>query len=161
MSMSNEPTTALQGALVRVGRDCWQWSDGTPEPRVRDLSPSAHYNLRCRPGLVEVPLRLAMEEDALAWVLEGRRAGRYRSGLDGDRTGPRDASTGRRMHVRPGDDPMKGHVADADPLPGRVPEVVLVPTAEWDAWAAEHPVGAEWDQEHEAAILLRAEELRG
>src|SRR5690606_3588605 len=76
--------TAFGGRLVWWGRNKWAWSDGTPEPRVRDITPSWHYNFRCR-GLkphvqVEVPVTVAKAEPELAWVLRGD----YPRDLSGD-----------------------------------------------------------------------------
>lgn len=164
--MSAEPLAVLAGTLVRHGRDDWRWSDGTPEPRVEDLSPD-EWNLRCRTygggeTYVEVPRGLAQETASLRWVLAGARDGRYGSGRSGDHTGPLTVDHGglRRMHVRPGSDPLLGHPADADDeLPGPIPTVVLVSITEWDAWVREHPAGAVWDRIHEPDILARAAAL--
>ena len=70
-AIPNEPT-ALAGTLIRQGKDAWRWLDGTPEPRVRDLSHD-EWNFRCRTDgdrqtYVEVPRGLAQETTALAWV---------------------------------------------------------------------------------------------
>jgi hypothetical protein len=40
-------TTVLNGTLTRRGPNDWQWSDGTPEPRVHDLSPD-RWNFRSK-----------------------------------------------------------------------------------------------------------------
>jgi hypothetical protein len=89
MTTAAPSTTALGGTLVRHGRDDWRWRDGASEPRARDLSPSAHYNLRCRAyadrQYVEVPRGLAQEE--ITWAHEGWAAGLYRTGDSGDRPG--------------------------------------------------------------------------
>lgn len=157
--------TTLGGTLVRHGRDEWRWSDGVTERRVRDLSPSREWNFRCRTyggggTYVEVPRGLATETPTLAWVLERAREGRYQAGLSGDHTGPLviDDEGLHRAHIAPGEDPLHGH----EPMPeqpGPIPQIVLVPVAEWDEWAADHPVGAEWDIEDQDAILARAREL--
>lgn len=159
------PISVLSGSLIRDDTGRWQWRDGTPEPRVRDLSPD-EWNFRCRTGgdgetYVEVLSGLARETDALAWVLEGARGGRYPQGQSLDHTGPltvrQDGSVGR-AHIRPGEDPLHG----AEPLPevpGRIPRVILVPIAEWDRWVRENPAGATWDKRDEEAILARAREL--
>jgi hypothetical protein len=147
--------------LVRQEDGSWCWSDGQPEPRVRDLSPD-EWNFRCRSGngqcYVEVLRGVAQESEALAWVIAGARAGKYRSGKSGDHTGPviiDDNGVARRMHIQPGENPLLGH----EPLPespGPIPAVILVPVAEWDEWVRTHPAGAEWDVAHETSILDRA-----
>jgi hypothetical protein len=156
------------GTLVRVAPDQWVWSDGTPEPRVRDLSPSAHYNFRCRQRYegstcttyVEVLLSVAhRERDVLGWVLAGVEQGRYEQGWSGDHMGPLMITEEglARMRVEPGEDPLLGH----EPILHRraIPRVALVPVAEWDAWAAEHPYGATWLAADEPAIFARARAL--
>ena len=150
--------TILGGTLERVARDQWQWRDGAPAPQVRDLRPN--YNFRCRTEwhvtasvtYVEVLATLASEQDDLRWVL----ARGYRTGESGDHTGPMDLATGQRTHIRPGDDPLRGHPLDADILPGRPPTVILVPWGEWDAHWRDHPAGAEWALDAEADILSKA-----
>lgn len=159
-----ESVTVLSGTLIREGSDAWRWRDGLPEPRVRDASPD-EWNFRCRTygsgrTFVEVPAGHAREFEALRWVLDGAREGRYRSGRSGDRTGPvtiREDGTPARMHIPPGTDPLRGH----EPVlaPGPIPSVILVPIEDWDAWVAANPAGAEWDKADEAAILERAREL--
>lgn len=151
--------TVLDGTLQRQA-DGWVWRDGTPEPRVGDLSPD-QWNFRCRTygagqTYVEVLRGVAQESDALAWVIEGARAGKYGGGVSGDHTGPM-TSAGERMHIPPGTDPLLGH----EPMtaPGPIPAVILVPIDEWDAWVRAHPAGAAWDVEHETAILERAHAL--
>lgn len=153
-------TTVFDGALERRDDGSWQWRDGAPEPRVQDLTLNQCYDFRCRTYgdgacYVEVPRGQAMEQDDLAWVLDGWRAGRYTLGLDGDRTGPRVFASDRRAHIAPGQDPLCGH----EPMPerpGPIPRVILVPIADWDA---RPPCGASWDTAHEDAILTRAYEL--
>jgi hypothetical protein len=128
--------TALNGALIRLGHDQWQWSDGTPALGVRDLSPD-RWHFRCRTYgggqcYAEVSRQVALRTPELAWVLAGAQAGRYLPGQSGDH------------------DPME---------PGPIPAVILVPVEEWDEWAATHPVGASWDRAAEPAILERAARL--
>lgn len=148
------------GALLRADDGSWHWSDGVDEPAVRDLSPD-EWNFRCRTEgggtYVEVIRGAAMESHALAWVVAGARAGRYRSGRSGDHTGPRvwDGDQLRPMHVQPDEDPLHGN----EPLPespGPIPSVILVPIAEWDAWAIANPAGATWYVADETRILDRA-----
>lgn len=153
-------TTTLDGTLIRHDDGTWHWRDGTPEPRVSDLTLGRAYNFRCRTygggsTCVEVPISVAREQDDLAWVIEGLRANRYETGLDGDRTGPlvirEDGSVGR-AHIAPGEDPLNGN----EPLPeqpGPIPRVALVPVAEWDA---RPPCGIAWDCANETDILDRA-----
>lgn len=119
--------SVFSGTLCRVAPDTWMWCDGEPEPSVADLSPSSHYNFRCRGGdQVEVPLRAcAREPDVLGWVVDGYEAGRYRVAQSGD----------------PG--------SESD-------RVALVPWGEWDAWARAHPYGATWPRDQEARIFSRA-----
>ena len=160
--------TTLDGTLARLPGGVWTWRDGTPEPRVHDLSHGAQLNLRCRTTgssrcYVEVPRGLAREEEDMAWIVDAAREGRYAGGQSGDHTGPRvlvalshraDGSIGR-AHIRPGEDPLLG----AEPLPeirGPIPSVILVPVEDWDAWDAEHPYGCEWDAADERDILQRA-----
>lgn len=144
--------TTLGGTLRRIERDRWEWSDGTPEPRVQDLSGSSHYNFRVQGGFVEVPARLAMEEDALIWVLTGHAEGRFQRALSGDHRGPLviDTDGAGRAHIHPG---------TGEPLPGNIPRVILVPRAEWDAWSASKPLGATWDKADEPQILAKARSL--
>ena len=80
--------TALNGTLIRTA-DGWRWSDGTPEPRVRDLNASKHYNFRCGGGMVEVPIATAQREHDLSWVWQGWNEGKYRESLSGDHLGPK------------------------------------------------------------------------
>lgn len=155
------PTT-LDGTLSRRPDGTWCWSDGASEPRVTDLSPD-RWSWRCRlyagSSYVEVLAGVARETPELDWVLEGARAGRYRSGINGDHAGPRivlDAEgESRPMHIRPGEDPLRGHEPMPE-APGPIPSVVLVPWPDWQAWCREHPAGAEWSHADEPAILDRA-----
>lgn len=153
--------TCLDGTLVRQDDGSWRWSDGQPEPRIRDLSPD-EWNFRCRTYgggqcFVEVLRGVAQESELLAWVIAGARAGKYGSGKSGDHTGPLviDERGARRMHIQPGEDPLHGN----EPLPescGPIPAVILVPIAEWDAWVKANPAGASWDVADETSILDRA-----
>jgi hypothetical protein len=157
------PTT-LNGTLRRVGPNQWQWSDGTAEPRVTDLSSSSVYNFRCRTyanaTYVEILLSVAHKErDVLGWILDGVAVGKYRQDMSGDHTGPLmltdDGPT--RMRIEPGEDPLRGN----EPIVHKraIPRVALVPIAEWDAWAAENPYGASWDKGVEADIFAKARSL--
>ena len=157
--------TIFGGTLIRHGQDDWRWSDGTHEPRVYDLSPSAHFNFRCRSysgggTYVEVLLSIAhSERDVLGWVLDGVASGEYRQDLSGDHTGPMHITeTGvERMRIEPGEDPLLGN----EPIIHRraIPRVALVPIAEWDSWAKAHPYGATWDVEVQDDLLRIARSL--
>ena len=158
------PPTIFDGVLSRTAADIWVWSDGTPEPRVKDLSPSAHYSFRCRTHadgtFVEVLLSVAhRDRDVLGWVLDGIEAGEYQQANSGDHTGPmvftEDGPS--RMRIEPGEDPLLGN----EPIVRKraIPRVALVPVAEWDAWAADHPYGATWDTADEPEIFARARRL--
>jgi hypothetical protein len=135
--------TTLAGTLGRHP-DGWRWQDGTPEPRVRDLRGSRHYNFRVRRTgaagqmYVEVPLGRAREDDDLAWVLTED----YQESYDGDAVGPEDRGLDGR--VRPG---------------LRAARVRLVPIEAWERWDRETVLGAEWDRADEQAILDRARAL--
>lgn len=156
--------SCLGGTLKRIGRDQWHWSDGTPEPRVTDLSPSQHYNFRCcrRGGETHVEVMLSAchrERDVLGWVLDGVATGKYRQDLSGDHTGPRVLTDDgvSRMRIEPGEDPLLG----SEPIVRKraIPKVALVPAVEWDEWAAETPYGATWDTAHEQEIFAKARSL--
>jgi len=132
---------------------------------VRDLSPSSHWNFRCRTDgtgrtYVEVLFGVALEEPALDWVVKAYRAGLYQPGRSLDHTGPIvvDDEAIRRSHVEPGTDPLVGHEPLPE-LPGPIPMVILVPIEAWDCWARDNPLGAEWDIEDEGAILDKAKAL--
>ena len=140
--------TALGGRLVWWGRNKWAWSDGTPAPEVRDITPSWHYNFRVRgsrgPGaVVEVPVRTAQAEPELAWVLRGD----YPRDLSGDHGSTRaiNLATGREHRT-----------SDSGKA---IPEVYLVPADEWDAWDASTSIGAKWDKADEPAIFAKARAL--
>lgn len=165
MNDTRYAVSVLQGTLVRIATNQWAWSDGTPEPRVRDISPSSHFNFRCRTygdgiTLVEVPLGAAhRDRPLLGWVLDGVARGRYQQSTSGDHTGPlliTDEGTAR-MRIEPGEDPLLGH----EPImhTRAIPRVALVPVTEWDAWARETPYGAQWDLDQQQDILARARAL--
>lgn len=154
--------TVFGGVLARTPHG-WIWSDGTPEPRVSDLSWSAVGNFRCRSSggttYVEVPLSVCHREPDLRWVLDAVSAGEYRQDLSGDHVGPRVLTEEglSRMHVAPGEDPMLGH----EPIVRKraIPRVALVPWSVWERWATEHPYGATWAQADEESLFARAESL--
>lgn len=164
------PITTLSGTLIRTGRNAWQWRDGSAEPCLRDLSPD-EWNFRCTKfgsgqTCVEVLRGLAQQTDALAWVIAGWSAGKYRSSASGDHTGPRIIALSRDYSadgdesaqagattIRPGDDPLGGIGA---PIRGPIPEVILVPIPEWDSWCRDNPSGCEWPADQEIRILAKA-----
>jgi hypothetical protein len=156
-----EYPTALGGTLCRIGPDDWHWSDGTPEPRVFDLSPSVRYNFCVRDGaFVEVFLSTAHSERALlGWVLEGVESGEYPQAESTDHTGPLMMTDEgpTRMRVEPGEDPLLGN----EPIIHKraIPRVALVPIAVWDQWAAEHPHGATWSKDDARHIFAKARQL--
>jgi len=154
----------LDGTLLRQIDGTWAWSDGTPEPRVRDMHAGDTYNYRCRTygsggTYVEVPLAAARREPDLTWVWTGVTAGRYGQSCSGDHTGPLQITeeSVSRMRIEPGEDPLLGQ----EPIDHKraIPGVALVPIAEWDAWSRQTIVGVWWDQSHEAEILAIAGRL--
>ena len=162
--MTQHTTTIFGGTLIRHDKNDWRWSDGTPEPRVTDLSPSAHYNFRCRTysgaTYVEVLLSVAhSERDVLGWVLDGVEAGTCTQDVSGDHSGPiRITDDGvERMRIEPGEDPLLGN----EPIIHRraIPRVALVPIAKWDSWAKAHPYGATWDVDAQDDLLRIARSL--
>lgn len=113
---------------------------------------------------MEIPLSAAhRERDVLGWVIEGVEQGRYTQSLSGDHTGPLRLTEEdgevvvSRMRIEPGEDPLHGN----EPVVHKraIPRVALVPIAEWDAWAKDHPYGAWWDTADEAEIFAKAESL--
>lgn len=140
--MSTEQHTALGGKLIRWAGDTWAWSDSTPAPQVRDMKPSWYYNFRVGSGCVEVPAKLTKTEAELAWVA----AGGYPVGLSGDH-----GST-RTLHA----DGRETRTSDSGKA---IPQVYLVPVADWDEWDAEACIGARWERADEAAILAKAKSL--
>ena len=163
--MTTTQHTVFSGGLTRHGHNDWRWSDGSPEPRVTDLSASQVYNFRCRTygsgeTYIEVLLSAAHKErDVLGWVLDGVAAGSYGQDNSLDHTGPLVIGDQgiSRMRVEPGEDPLLGN----EPIVSMraIPRVALVPASEWDVWAAENPYGATWSQNDEAAIFDKARQL--
>lgn len=153
------------GLLVRQADGAWRWSDGTTDSRIRDMRMSVHYNFRCRPGYVEVPIAVARREEDLRWVWNGYTAGRYAEGLSGDHTGPKVLHFAERYED--GDVPgisepavsVSASPTRADGSKRAIPRVALVPFAEWDKRNDEFPVGAEWSKADEEAILGKAASL--
>lgn len=128
---------ALSGALVRLDSGAWQWSDGTPEPRVRDMTiGSLAPSFRCRTYgdgscYVELPSnwrRLVSDNDASAAIASLVR----------------DAKSARIFAEPSRPDGVAGSRAG-----------YLLPIAAWDA-AMAAVVGCWWDKDQESDILARA-----
>lgn len=142
----SEELTALGGTLIRWGQDLWSWRDGKRAANVRDLTLNdCHGGFRCRnyadASYVEVPVKTAAREADLAWVLDGG----YRRDLSGDHAGQR---------VLHGD----GRMTRASESGRVIPEVYLVPLADWDRRAADC-CGAQWDLAAESEIFAKARAL--
>jgi len=82
MTATIEPVTILGGkltvlgtTLIRQGPNQWEWCDGTPEPRVRDLTPSMHYHFPrrrvCGVPCVEIPFIQVIDDPHLRRLLDG------------------------------------------------------------------------------------------
>lgn len=156
------------GTLVRDDAG-WTWSDGTPEPRVTDLTASEHFNFRCRQvrgeTYVEVLLSAAhADRQMLGWVLSGVEDRTFQQAISGDHTGPMVISEDedgepelKPMRIEPGEDPLKGN----EPIISKraIPKVALVPVAVWDRWAKTHPYGATWDTDQQEDIFAIARRL--
>jgi hypothetical protein len=121
----------MGGLLVRQP-DGWRWRDGSPEPRVRDLTAAQAFEFpRVR--------SLDPSNDTLtAYVSITREA------LDEDA------------------DLLADVIAFAGPRAitvGGARGTVEVPEEVWDAWASDRVIGLGWEPSDEAAILARAESL--
>ena len=136
---------ALGGTLLRDAQG-WHWSDGTREPRVRDLPVAAvhGYRIQAQGGAryVIVPMGRAREEAALDWVRAGLADGLYQRGPDID------AGLRRRDIVGSEDHRVTGT------------DAVYVPLDDWDRWASSVVLGATWEGKDHAAILERAKALK-
>lgn len=145
--MSAPLSTTLGGTLQRYP-DGWRWSDGTAEPRVREMMLSdIAPNFRCcaRGGLtyVEIPARW---RNARYWPggrIDTQAATEIESLL-------REAGTRAPIYAEGIAEMLDDHRITADGW--------LVDVAQWDAVMRE-PCGCWWDKEHEADILARAEAL--
>ena len=142
--MSAPLSTTLGGALQRYP-DGWRWSDGTPEPRVRDMSLSdVAPNFRCcnRGGItyVEIPA--------------GWRQARY---WPGGRIDTQAAQAIESLLAECGEHaPIYAEgLAEALDDHRLTTHGWLVDVAQWDAVMRE-PCGVWWDKAHEAEILARA-----
>lgn len=165
----SEPISVLGGRLIRCATDTWQWKDGTPEPRVRDLQPGDQWNFRCRSHAKTTYVEVLLGEchrhkESLGWVLAGVEAGKYRQDNSGDHTGPIRATLDDegelhfdRMRIEPGEDPLHGN----EPIlhSRAIPKVALVPIEDWEQWCLANPLGATWDKTDEAKIFEQARML--
>lgn len=146
-----ETATAFGGHLQRNIIGQWAWSDGTPEPRVRDLRHQDCFNFRCRTDgeqvYVEVPKKQATGD--LEWV----RAGGYDVEHSGDHEGMRVLHEDGRT-TRGYMDPESGETTGARVIP----QVYLVPSEIWDKWAYQC-IGAQWMKSDEPAIFEKARSL--
>lgn len=125
------PLSAMGGLLVRRA-DGWHWRDGSPEPRVRDLTAAQAFEF---PRVRSID---PTSELLTSYVAISREA------LDEDPDLLADviAFAGLRAITAAGD---RGAV--------EVPEEI------WDAWASDRVIGLGWEPSDEAAILARAETL--
>lgn len=141
-------TTTLGGTLVRHA-DGWRWSDGTPEPRVRSMPLRALApNFRCCTyggggTYVEIP---KLWRSAGLWPrgVVDPDAARAIDGLI------REVGKPARIYAEGLAELRDDHRLRRDGY--------IVPIAAWDAVMGE-TIGAEWDREHEEAILAKAKEL--
>jgi hypothetical protein len=115
--MDSDKRTASSGTLIRWRKNVWAWSDHTPGVDVQDLSGTDCYNFRIRNRRwIEVLVRLAREKEALHWVNHGG----YEISMSGYHYGPIVVQEDGRM-TRTSEN---GNV---------IPEVYLVPVADWKA----------------------------
>ena len=147
--MDTPITIALSGTLQRHV-DGWHWSDGTPEPRARDMLLS-HIapNFRCgtHSGIpcVEIPHDW---RDARYWPQRQVDPAAARAVDDLLKEGGREAAIWAEQIGERLDDhrlTMHGHI---------------VSVALWDA-ALREVCGVWWDSHHEADILARAAKIAG
>jgi len=133
--------TAFGGTLIRWAKNTWAWSDNSPAPNVRDMTASEYYNFRVRANQwVEVIVHAVREDEDLRWVMEGN----YDISLSTDQYGE------KVIHE-------DGRITRASQTGKVIPEVYLVPIADWDAH--DECVGAQWpDQDHDA-IFSKARSL--
>lgn len=141
-------STALGGTLHRTP-DGWQWSDGTPEPRVRDLAlADVAPNFRCATfgdgAYIEIPRRW---RDARYWPggrLDDEAVAAIAALLD-------EGGVRAPIFCEGLAEALDDHRLTADGY--------RVPAALWDAAMLE-PCGCSWDRAHEAEILGKAEAIR-
>jgi len=139
--MHSDQRTALSGTLIRWRKNIWAWSDHSPAPDVQDLSASEYYNFRIRNRRwIEVLARLAREKEALRWVTRGG----YEIALSGYHYGPIVVHEDGRMTRAS----QNGKV---------IPEVYLVPIADWDAH--DQCLAAQWPAKKHNAIVAKARSL--
>lgn len=134
--------TCLGGTLRRVGPNQWEWIDGTPEPRVRDLLRNdIAPNFRViggRNGDVEIPRnwRDYVDDPAIEMAIEWLI----------------------REHGRPADVFAEG-LAEALDSHTVFVRGYRVPVRAWDE-VMNVVTGAMWDLDDEEDILAKAERLR-
>ncbi|WP_394849629.1 hypothetical protein LZC95_19530 [Pendulispora brunnea] len=140
--MTESSITALNGTLVRVGPNAWQWIDGTPEPRVEDLLlRRLAPNFRVSAGHIEIPIRWrdlypGTDQEAAAAVQQLVRE--YPDQVDIFAEATAEMLDDHRVWTA-------GY---------------RVPRAAWDA-VMSRAVGCSWDAADEADLLERARALRG
>lgn len=125
------PLSAMGGLLVRHP-DGWRWRDGSPEPRVRDLTAAEAFEL---PRVRSID---PTNGQLTAYVTISREV------LDHDA------------------DLLDDVIAFAGPRAiaiGGAGGGVEVPEEVWEAWAEAQVIGLGWEPSDEAAILGRAESM--
>lgn len=147
-------STALDGTLERHA-DGWRWRDGTPEPRVRDMTlADIGPNFRCAHhawrgqhcACVEIPARWRV--DARYWPsrrIDMQAAAQIDSLL-------REAGERAPIYLEGLAEALDDHRLTGDGW--------IVSAAMWDAVMRE-PCGVWWDTEHEADIYARVLALGG
>lgn len=142
--MSAPISTTLGGALHRYPEG-WRWSDGTPEPRVRDMLLSdIAPNFRC----------ITYADITYVEIPAGWRQGRYwpNGRVDPDAASAIDGllrECGQRSPI------YAEGLAEALDDHRLTTAGWLVDIAQWDAVLRE-PCGVWWDNAHEKEILTRA-----
>jgi hypothetical protein len=133
--------TALSRTLICWRKNVRAWSDHSPVSDLQDLSASEYYNFRIRNRRwIEVLARLAREKETLRWVTRGG----YEIALSGYHYGPivvhEDGCMTRASH--------NGEV---------IPEVYLVPIADWDAH--NQCLAGQWPTKEHNATVAKARSL--
>lgn len=141
-------STTLGGALHRYPEG-WQWSDGTPEPRVTDMQLShVAPNFRCANyggvTCVEIPAR--WRQDARYWPdrrIDEQAAAQIDSLI-------RECGKRQAIYLEGLAEALDDHRLTGDGW--------TVDAAQWDAVMRE-PCGCWWDKKHEDDIFARARAL--